>query len=285
MQNLGMIPPGNRIKFSFSTFDSNLASVTMTGLTAADVIVYKDNGVSFEARTSTAGINVSTDFGSRTGLHYVDIQTTDNTDTGFYVPGFRYHVIIDSVVVDTQTVRFIAGTFELGQRGAFLNTYVNSLTSQTVFTLPAAAISGVAEGEMIGCKALFSDLTSGFATFGWATIQDFTTATNTITLEAAPAITIASSDCISVYPPARNTGDTYALLNSADSEPAQGTPVHTASLAVKIATIFKFLVNKKTATSTELAVYNSVTETTVDHKSTISEVTGTYTEGEWISGP
>ena len=80
------------------------------------------------------------------------------------------------------------------------------------------------------------------------------------------------------------TGDTYALLNSADSEPPQAAPVHTASLAVKIATIFKFMVNKKTSTATEIDVFNS-DELTVDHKSTISDDATTYTEGEYKTGP
>jgi hypothetical protein len=81
------------------------------------------------------------------------------------------------------------------------------------------------------------------------------------------------------------TGDAYLILTEAGTEPVQATPVHTSSLAVKIATIFKFMVNKKTATATEISVYNSVTETTVDHKSTISEAAGVYTEGEYITGP
>ena len=80
------------------------------------------------------------------------------------------------------------------------------------------------------------------------------------------------------------TGDTYALLNSADSEPPQAAPSQTASLAVKIATMFKFMVNKKTSTATTISVFNS-DESTVDHKSTISDNGTTYTEGEYGTGP
>lgn len=44
------------------------------------------------------------------------------------------------------------------------------------------------------------------------------------------------------------------------------------------------MVNKKTSTSTTISVFNS-DESTVDHKSTISDDGSTYTEGEYKTGP
>ena len=73
------------------------------------------------------------------------------------------------------------------------------------------------------------------------------------------------------------TTDTFA-------EPGQGTPAATASLKDKIGYIYKFLRNRKTATSSQLSVYND-DATTVDHKATISDNGTTYDEGEWASGP
>lgn len=64
----------------------------------------------------------------------------------------------------------------------------------------------------------------------------------------------------------------------------QSTPSQTPTLEDAIALIYKFMVNKKTSTSTTISVFNA-DESTVDHKSTISDNGTTYTEGEWTTGP
>jgi hypothetical protein len=75
-----------------------------------------------------------------------------------------------------------------------------------------------------------------------------------------------------------------ALVTDTYAEPGQGTPAATTSLKDKIGYIYKFLRNRKTATSSQLSVYND-DATTVDHKSAISDNGTTYDEGEWSTGP
>jgi hypothetical protein len=71
--------------------------------------------------------------------------------------------------------------------------------------------------------------------------------------------------------------DTYA-------EPGQGTPGATISLAAKIGYLYKAWRNKKTVTATEHSLFND-DAATVDHKSTLSDVAGTFTETEKTTGP
>jgi len=68
------------------------------------------------------------------------------------------------------------------------------------------------------------------------------------------------------------------------AHPAQGTPGLSVSMAEKIDFLYKFLVLKKNSTATQINVFNA-DESTVDHKTTISDDGTTYTEGEWITGP
>ena len=68
------------------------------------------------------------------------------------------------------------------------------------------------------------------------------------------------------------------------AEPAQGTPGGTVSIFDKINLIYKVLIAKKTATATEISIYNSA-GTVVDHKRAISDDSTTYTEDEIVSGP
>jgi hypothetical protein len=75
-----------------------------------------------------------------------------------------------------------------------------------------------------------------------------------------------------------------ALVTDTYAEPGQGAPGATVSLKDKIGYIYKFLRNKKTATSTTISVYDDA-GTTVDQKATISDDATTYTEEEYVSGP
>lgn len=104
------------IPFFFATFDGQLGgSLTMTGLALADIQVYK--GTSMTQRSSTAGIVLldtdGIDVDTTTGIHGFSIDTSDNTDAGFYVAGAFYTVVVASITVDAVTVNFVAGTFYL----------------------------------------------------------------------------------------------------------------------------------------------------------------------------
>lgn len=76
-----------------------------------------------------------------------------------------------------------------------------------------------------------------------------------------------------------------ALATDTYAEPAQGAPSATATLAVKINMIYKFMINLKKQTATDLKVYNAAASV-VDHKITsIADDGTTLTEPGVISGP
>lgn len=116
MINWGNIPVGAVIPFPFDTFAASTgAPVTMSGLAVTDIEVYK--GTSMTQRSSDNGFALmdtdGIDIDSRTGIHGFSIDTSDNTDAGFYAAGSFYWVVVDAITVDSQTLRFIAGTFRL----------------------------------------------------------------------------------------------------------------------------------------------------------------------------
>jgi hypothetical protein len=115
MINWGAIPAGSVIPFPFDSFGTDGESLTLTGLAVADIIVYK--GVSMTQRSSTAGFALmdtdGIDIDTRTGIQGFSIDTSDNTDSGFYSTGGLFWVVVDAVTINAQTVRFVAGTFRL----------------------------------------------------------------------------------------------------------------------------------------------------------------------------
>jgi hypothetical protein len=117
---LGDFNTGATIFFPFQTFNSSGASVTLTGLAVTDIEVYK--GASMTQRSSDAGYALvdtdGIDIDTITGIHGFTIDTSDNTDAGFYAAGSDYTVVISAVTVDSQTVNFIAGRFSILNRAA-----------------------------------------------------------------------------------------------------------------------------------------------------------------------
>src|SRR3990167_7977852 len=116
MNAWGNVPVNSVIPFFFDSFDGGTgASITMTCLALGDILVYK--GVSMTQRTSTAGIVLldtdGIDVDAVTGIHGFSIDTSDNTDAGFYSVGSFFTVVVASVTIDAQTVNFVAGTFRL----------------------------------------------------------------------------------------------------------------------------------------------------------------------------
>lgn len=155
---LGDFALGSTVYLPFHTFDTNGASVIISNFLVADVAVYKNGGITQRASTAgytlldTDGIN----FDGVTGIHGISIDTSNNTDAGFYVAG-EYMVVIGPITVDGQTVNFIAGTFSLeringvlallkGASGlAAIKNETSSIQADTdniQTRLPAALVSG-----------------------------------------------------------------------------------------------------------------------------------------------
>ena len=94
---LGDFAAGDTIDFKFTTFrPSTGAAFTLAGTPAMSV--YKDNSTT----ESTAGITLTTDFDSRTGLNHVRITTS--SDGTFYADGSQFEVVITAGTVDSVSV-------------------------------------------------------------------------------------------------------------------------------------------------------------------------------------
>lgn len=120
MNYFGDYPTSATVRIPFATFASATgASITMTGFVVGDVKVYKNGGTT--ERSSTAGFTATTDFDALTGLHMLALDTSDNTDAGFWAAGNEYQVAVDAVTVDSQTVRFWVGCFSIERSGGALS--------------------------------------------------------------------------------------------------------------------------------------------------------------------
>lgn len=199
----GTVKPGSTLYIPFDSFaGSTGASVTITGLATSDIKVYKDGSTT--ERASASGFTLldtdGIDFDALTGIHGFSIDLADNTTAGFWAAGSKYIVVVSTITVDSQTVSFIAATFDIGQQGAILNTTIATLSSQTSFTLTA----GPAEDDALnGCIAYIHDVASAVQG-GFAIVQDYTGSTKTVTLVAGTTFTAATTDNVCILAPALN---------------------------------------------------------------------------------
>jgi hypothetical protein len=200
MIDLGFVKPGETIYLPWATFaGSTGAPSAMTNLAVGDIKIYKDGSTT--ERASTSGFTLldtdGQDFDALTGVNGVSIDLADNTTAGFYAAGSRYFVVISDVTVDSQTLRFVWGTFRIGLPAATLNTTIASLSSQTSFTLT----SGPAEDDALnGCVVYIHDVASAVQG-GFAVVSDYTGSTKTVTLTAGTTFTAAATDNIMVMAP------------------------------------------------------------------------------------
>ena len=99
-----------------------------------------------------------------------------------------------------------------------------------------------------------------------------------------PLVTVTTTNTDMLTAAAVNAEVVDALTVDTYAEPAQGAPPATASLADKLAYLYKFSRNKVEQTAVQMSVYNDA-GAVVDHKSTVSDAAGLYTRGEFVSGP
>ena len=115
---LGDFPTGQTINCFFTTHTSlGGSSAPLTAFENADCKIYK--GSSSTERTSQNGITMTSPFDTITGLHLLSIDTSDNTDAGFWAAGNDYTVVLnpDTETVDGQTVVAVIARFSIDNRG------------------------------------------------------------------------------------------------------------------------------------------------------------------------
>lgn len=113
MQYLGDFPLNAKIYLPWNTNAQDGSAVTYTTTSTGDdpVKVYKDGGTT--ERSSLSGITVTKDHDGDTGTHLVQINTTDDTDAGFYAAGHEYAVKKVLMTIDGQIVNAWLGCFSL----------------------------------------------------------------------------------------------------------------------------------------------------------------------------
>lgn len=186
---LGDFELGKTIFFPFATFNSSGASVTLTGLAVTDIEVYK--GASMTQRSSDAGYALvdtdGIDLDTITGIHGFTIDTSDNTDAGFYAAGNDYTVVVSAVTVDSQTVNFIAGRFSLQNRSS--SGVVKSGTLSGTHSSTTADLGTGAPSNDISGQTVF------FPSHGLSRMVDsYNTGTGVATFSPSVAVTLADGN-------------------------------------------------------------------------------------------
>jgi hypothetical protein len=214
--HFGYVPAGTTLYVPFHTFNAAGASVTISGLAITDIEIYKNGSVTQRASDNgyalldTDGI----DFDGLTGIHGFSIDTSDNSDSGFYAAGSTYWVVVSAVTVDSQTVSFVAATFFLGpvqadvrQYGGTAGTFSGGRPEvNTTHAAGTAWGSGAITAASVAADAV-TEIQSGLAT--QASVDDLPTNAELATALAAADDAVLAA--IGDLPTATENAD--ALLN------------------------------------------------------------------------
>lgn len=198
---------------------------------AADIRIYKaTDGAAFSAtqRSSANGITMTSPFDSLVGLHAIDIDLTDDTDSGFYADGCRYVVVLaPDETVDGQTITGVVLAYfdidkpqvDIREFGGTAGTFsggrpeVNTThAAGTAWNSGAIGASTLASDTLTAAKVA-ADVTAELQS-GLATASDLATVAGYIDTEVA-AIK-AKTDNLPASP--ASTGDVTGLLTTQMTE-------------------------------------------------------------------
>lgn len=121
MNYLGDFAEDSIVRLFFTTHDKDGAAVApSSAFENTDIRIYK-NGSDTE-KTSANGIVMTSPFDSIVGLHYLSIDTSNDTgDVGFWATGGEYVVVLSpDETVDTEVVVKVIGAFSIERAGASL---------------------------------------------------------------------------------------------------------------------------------------------------------------------
>lgn len=211
---LGDFPASATVYVPFSTFASTGASVTISNFAVGDILVYKDGSAT--QRSSTAGYTLldtdGVDFDGVTGIHGFSIDTSDNTDAGFYAAGHEYQIAVGPITCDNQTLNFWVATFSIERAGGALAilksvTYglsaiqtalgtvdgiVDAILTDTGTTLPAAIAAIPDPTVAISATQATSVASGSLAVQTYHTFSQAITSTSTAALNTATKIWLAA---------------------------------------------------------------------------------------------
>jgi hypothetical protein len=197
MKYLGDIAEDQITYFRFSTHKADGTPITLAGTPA--ISVYKND----DDTQSTAGVTLSVDDDSVTGMHTVKIDTSADA---FYAVGADYSVVITTGTVDgVSVVGTVLATFSIENRTSFPRadypsnfselgiesdgdlTKVNALDGHTAQTGDAYAVVAHAD-------------------YGNAKLVRSTTPANTLTVDAAHKVTVPDTQKVDAGPRVEGVG-------------------------------------------------------------------------------
>jgi hypothetical protein len=129
-----------RLFFNSTNPDAGGAPVApSTAFVAADIRIYKDGSATEKA--SAAGVTVTSPFDSVVGLHLVEIDTSNNTDAGFWTSGSAYSV---RLVTATTVATYSVSGLLIGEISLELQTATLAAKTHTGAVIPT--VSTVTDG-------------------------------------------------------------------------------------------------------------------------------------------
>lgn len=284
-----------RLMFNTTNPDGGGAPVApSSAFAAADIRIYKDGSAS--EKTTANGITVTSPFDSITGLHLVEIDTSNSTDdTGFWASGSVYHVrLVTAKTVATYSVSgLLIGEFSLELQTADVRKFGGTALTQsggrpevnaTHWGGTAVASANVLiDGAITAAKIATGAFTSAkFASGAFDSVWTVTTRGLTETVELDPAVRVKLDATQPDYAPATPAQvnaevvdalsvDTYAELTA--------PPAATSSLKDKLTWLFMYARNKVTQTATQRKLYRDDGTTVAGTSGTTDDGT-TFTKGE-----
>jgi hypothetical protein len=257
MSYLGDIRLGETLDCKFST--RSFTTGAPTTLSGSPVIsAYPGNSTT----ELTAGITLTVDFDSRTGLNNVRIVATSGNG---YATATNYELVITTGTVGgVSVVGEVVGSFSIENRSALMPT----TAARTLDVTAANKVNGVVLVDTLttytGNTAQTGD---AFARLG------------------APAGASVSADIATRATPAQVNTEVLDVLNTDTfAEPGQEAPPATTTLVKKLGWLYKLARNKLTQSSSEFKVFAD-DGATVDNKATVSDDGSVFTRNEIGSGP
>lgn len=241
----------------FNTHKADFTPHTLAG--TPSLACYKDDGLT----QSTAGLTLTADFDSVTGLNCVKVDTND----AFYTSGHDYSVVIAAGTVNSlSAVGSVVLSFSIG-RGV-------NVTRWLAGALVAVGITGVPKVDLHAMKGVAQSATdlTDFADTGYDPSTHNVAEVDSLAALGTQAKADVNAEVVDVM-----STDTHA-------QPGQGTPAATTSFALMLGYLYKSWRNKKTQTADTWRLYND-DAATIDQKASADDDGSTATKGEIATGP
>lgn len=116
MKYIGDYKLNETIHLPFNTNGTDGSSITFTG-NVSGLLLYKDSSTTY--RNSWNGIILDKNFGGFSGCHIISIDTSNNSDAGFYTIATDYEVMCSGFVIDSVPVNAFLGAFSIENRNDY----------------------------------------------------------------------------------------------------------------------------------------------------------------------